>query len=85
MMTIEHTHISSATPAISGQMGHIVFALEALRLDTKVPPLNQLKPGQLHKRIDDYLRGQGFDRRERPSRSTLDRFRRQFGAMFGIR
>jgi hypothetical protein len=84
-MTIEQTHISSATPAINGQMGHLVFALEALRQDTKVPPLNRLKPGQLHKRIDKYLLDRGFDRRELPSRSTFDRFRRQFGATFGIR
>ena len=84
-MTIEQTHIHSATPAINGQMGHIVFALEALRQDTKVPPISQLKPGQLHKRIDNYLRDKGFDLGERPSRSTFDRFRRQFGATFGIR
>jgi len=84
-MTIEQTHISSATPVIGGQMAHIVFALQALRQDTKVPPLNQLKPGQLHKRIDNYLRDKGFDLGERPSRSTLDRFRRQFGPTFGIR
>jgi hypothetical protein len=82
-MTIE-THISSATPVIAGQMGHIVFALEALRQDAKVPPISQLKPGQLHKRIDNYLRD-GFDLVECPSRSTFDRFRRQFGATFGIR
>jgi hypothetical protein len=84
-MTIEQTNIRSATPAITGQMGHLVYALEALRQDTKVPPLNRLKPGQLQKRIDKYLLDQGFDRRELPSRSTFDRFRRQFGAMFGIR
>ena len=84
-MTIEPTNISSAVQAIGGQMGHIVFALEALRQDAKVPPLNRLKPGQLHKRIDDYLRTQGFNQREIPSRSTFDRFRRQFGAIYGVR
>jgi hypothetical protein len=84
-MTIEQTHISRATPVITGQMGHIVYALEALRQDSKVPPISQLKPGQLHKRIDNYLRDKGFDLAERPSRSTFDRFRRQFGATFGIR
>jgi len=84
-MTIEQTHISGATPVITGQMGHIVFALEALRQDAKVPPLIRLKPGQLHRRIADCLRDQGFERRELPSRSTFDRFRRQFGPAFGIR
>jgi len=84
-MTIDQIQITSAIPIISGQTAHIVFALEALRQDPKVPPLNQLKPGQLHKRIDDYLRGRGFDLGERPSRSTFDRFRRQFGPAFGIR
>jgi hypothetical protein len=83
-MTIEQIEISGAAPAITGQMAHIVYALEALRQDTKVPPINRLKPGQLHKRIDNYLRDKGFDLGERPSRSTFDRFRRQFGAMFGI-
>jgi hypothetical protein len=86
-MTIEPTNIGSAAPApaISGQMAHIVYALEGLRQDAKAPPLSQLKPGQLQKRIDKYLLGQGFDRRELPSRSTFDRFRRQFGLTFGIR
>jgi hypothetical protein len=84
-MTIEQTQISSAAPAISGQLATILFAIQALRQDPKVPPLNRLKPGQLHKRIDDYLRGKGFNQRELPSRSTLDRFRRQFGTAFGIR
>jgi hypothetical protein len=84
-MTIEPINIHSGAQAITGQMGHIVFALEALRQDAKVPPLNRLKPGQLHKRIDDYLRAQGFNQRELPSRSTFDRFRRQFGATFGVR
>jgi len=83
-MTIEQIQISSATRAITGQMGTILYALEALRQDPKVPPLNQLKPGQLHKRIDNYLREKGFDNLERPSRSTFDRFRRQFGTAFGI-
>jgi hypothetical protein len=31
-----------STPAITGQMAHIVFALKALRQDAKVPPLNRL-------------------------------------------
>ena len=84
-MTIEQTHISGATPAITGQMAHIVYALESLRQNTKVPPLNRLKPGQLHRRIADCLRELGFERRELPSRSTFDRFRRQFGMAFGIR
>jgi hypothetical protein len=84
-MTIDQIQISNAVPAISGQMGHILYALEALRQDSKVPPLDRLKPGQLHKRIDDYLRSQGFNQRELPSRSTFDRFRRQFGMAFGIR
>jgi hypothetical protein len=48
--------ISSITvPAISGQMGHIVYALEGLRQDAKAPPLSQLKPCQLQKRIDRNL------------------------------
>jgi hypothetical protein len=84
-MTIEQIQITSAAPAITGQLATILFAIEALRQDPKVPPLNRLKPGQLHKRIDDYLRGQGFNQRELPSRSTFDRFRRQFGTAFGIR
>jgi hypothetical protein len=84
-MTVEQIQISGASRAITGQMGHIVYALEALRQDSKVPPLNRLKPGQLYKRIDNYLRDKGFDLVERPSRSTFDRFRRQFGAAFGIR
>ena len=84
-MTIEPTKISSTTaPAITGQMAHIVYALEGLRQDAKAPPLNQLKPGQLQKRIDKYLLRQGFDGRELPSRSTFDRFRRKFGPTFGI-
>jgi hypothetical protein len=66
-------------------MGYLVYALEALRQGTKVPPLNRLKPGQLQKRIDKYLLDQGFDKRELPSRGTFDRFSRQFGAMYGIR
>jgi hypothetical protein len=81
----EPTNFSSTTPAITGQMAHIVFALRALSQDIKVPPLGQLKPGQLHKRVDNYLRAHGFDNLERPSRSTFDRFRRQFGPAFGIR
>jgi hypothetical protein len=84
-MTIDQIQISSAAPAITGQMGHIVYALEALRQDAKMPPLNRLKPGQLYKRVDNYLRDKGFDLVERPSRSTFDRFRRQFGPIFGIR
>jgi hypothetical protein len=84
-MTIEPTNVSSAVPAISGQMAHIVYALEGLRQNDKAPPLSQLKPGQLQKRIDKYLLAQGFDNRELPSRSTFDRFRRQFGPAFGIR
>jgi len=84
-MTIKPTNISSTAPAISGQMGHIVYALEGLRQNDKTPPLSQLKPGQLQKRIDKYLLAQGFDNRELPSRSTFDRFRRQFGLAFGIR
>jgi hypothetical protein len=84
-MTIEPINIISALPAISGQMAHIVYALEGLRQDAKAPPLNQLKPGQLQKRIDKYLLAQGFDSRELPSRSTFDRFRRQFGPIFDIR
>jgi len=64
-------------------MAHIVYALEALRQNTKV--LGRLKPGQLHRRIVDCLRELGFERREIPSRSTFDRFRRQFGPAFGIR
>jgi len=83
-MTIDQVQINNATPVISGQMSHIVYALEALRQDPKVPPPHQLKPGQLHKRIDNYLREKGFDNLERPSRSTFDRFRRQFGTAFGI-
>jgi hypothetical protein len=86
-MTIEQIQVSSdsTAPAITGQLATILFAIQALRQDSKVPPLSQLKPGQLHKRIDDYLRGQGFNQRELPSRSTFDRFRRQFGPAFGIR
>jgi hypothetical protein len=84
-MTIEPTNISGAASAISGQMAHIVYALEGLRQHDKAPPLSQLKPGQLQKRIDKYLLAQGFDNRELPSRSTFDRFRRQFGTAFGIR
>jgi len=45
-MTIDHIQISNAIPVISGQMGHIVYALEALRQDAKAPPLNRLKAGQ---------------------------------------
>ena len=83
---IEATKFNSgAMPAIIGQMGHIVYALQGLRQDAKAPPLSQLKPGQLQKRIDKYLLSQGFDSRELPSRSTFDRFRKQFGARFGIR
>jgi len=84
-MTIEPINIQNGAQAITGQMGHIVFALEALHQDAKVPPLIQLKPKQLHRRIADCLRYQGFERRELPSRSTFDRFRRQFGTAFGIR
>jgi len=83
-MTAEKIQITGATPAITGQLATILFAIQALRQDPKVPPLNRLKPGQLHKRIDDYLRGRGFNQRELPSRSTFDRFRRQFGTAFGI-
>ena len=83
-MSIEQIQINGAIPAITGQMGHIVFALETLRQDAKVPPLNRLKPGQLHRRIAHCLRDRGYERRELPSRSTFDRFRRQFGATFGI-
>ena len=83
-MTIEQIQIDGAIPVINGQMGHIVYALEALRQDPKVPPLNRLKPGQLHRRIADCLRDRGYERRELPSRSTFDRFRRQFGSAFGI-
>ena len=82
---IEPTNISTAVPAINGQMAQFVYALEALRQDSKVPPLNQLKPGQLYRRLADCLRSRGFDNRELPSRSTFDRFRRQFGHAFGIR
>ena len=81
-MTIEQTNISGATPVITGQMAAIVYALESLRQNTKVPPL---KPGQMYRRIADCLRELGFERREIPSRSTFDRFRRQFGPAFGIR
>jgi hypothetical protein len=84
-MTIEQTNISGATPAITGQLATILFAIQALRQDSKVPPLNQLKAGQLYRRLADCLRGRGFENREIPSRSTFDRFRRQFGAAFGIR
>jgi hypothetical protein len=44
-MTIEETHISSANPAMTGQNGHIVFALHESATVC-------LKPGRLHKRID---------------------------------
>lgn len=84
-MKIRSTVISHSRPDIPGQMSLIALALDALRRDISVPPLDQLKPGHLHKRIEDHLRGQGFDRSERPSRSTFDRFRKQFGAKFGIR
>lgn len=84
-MTIKLTNISCAAPVISGQMAHIVYALEVLRQDEKAPLLSQLKPGQLQKRIDKYLLAQGFDNRELPSRSTFDRFKRQFGLTFAIR
>jgi hypothetical protein len=84
-MTIEQTQISNATPVITGQLATILFAIQALRQDSKVPPLNQLKAGQLYRRIADCLRGRGFENREIPSRSTFDRFRRQFGPAFGIR
>ena len=84
-MTIDQIQIDNTMPIISGQMAHILYALEGLRQDAKAPPLSQLKPGQLQKRIDKYLLAQGFDNRELPSRSTFDRFRRQFGPTFGIR
>jgi len=74
----------SVYPIASRLFGDLSLG-EALRQNTKVPPLNRLKPGQLHKRIDNYLRDKGFDLGERPSPSTFDRFRRQFGATFGIR
>jgi hypothetical protein len=85
MTTVERTDISTAVPAINGQMAQFVFALEALRQDSKAPPFSLLKPGQLFRRIADYLRSQGVERRELPSRSTFDRFRRQFGHIYGIR
>jgi hypothetical protein len=81
---VDQTGITDTVPAIAGQMGHIMYALLALRQDTKVPPLGALKPGQLFKRIEDHLRRQGFHPRELPSRSTFDRFRRQYGALFGL-
>jgi hypothetical protein len=83
-MTIEPTNISSAAPVITGQLAHIAFALRALSENTKIP-LGQLKPGQLLRRVEDFLRREGFHSREIPSRSTYDRFRRQFGPTFGIR
>jgi hypothetical protein len=82
---IEPTNISSAVPAINGQMAQFVYALAAMAQDSKVPPFGLLKPGQLFRRIADYLRSQGVERRELPSRSTFDRFRRQFGHIYGIR
>jgi hypothetical protein len=84
-MSIEPTNISSPVPTITGQMGLVVHALAALRQDPKAPPLDRLKPGQLHRRVEDLLRQEGFHSREIPSRSTFDRFRRQFGPAFGIR
>jgi hypothetical protein len=72
-MTIEPINIQSAAQAITGQMAHIVYALRGLRQDDKAPPLSQLKPGQLQKRIDKYLLDRGFDRRELPSRSTFQK------------
>jgi len=85
-MTIEQKfQITGATPAMFGKMGHVLYAIELLRQDAKVPPLNRLTPGQLHRRIADCLRLKGFENRELPSRSTFDCFRRQFGTAFGIR
>jgi hypothetical protein len=84
-MTIEQTQISGATLAVTGQLATILFAIQALQQDPKTPPLAQLKAGQLYRRVADCLRGRGFENREIPSRSTFDRFRRQFGAAFGIR
>ena len=78
-MTIDHTVINHSQLNIPGQMGHIAFALKALRQDPRLPPINVLSPGQLYKRIDK------FTIKERPSRSTFERFRRQYGAIFGIR
>jgi hypothetical protein len=55
---------SSSAPAISGQMGHIVYALDGLHHYANAPPLSQ--------RIDKNLLGQGFDNRELPSGRTFD-------------
>jgi hypothetical protein len=76
--------IRSAAPAVAGQMRLIQVAIDGLRKDPKVPPLNVLSPGQLYKRVDKYLEAQGFTIKERPSRSTFERFRRQFGAAIGV-
>ena len=85
-MTIEQQiQINGAAPAVTGQLATILFAIQALRQDPKAPPLNQLKAGQLYRRIADCLRSRGFENREIPSRSTFDRFRRAFGPAFGIR
>jgi hypothetical protein len=84
-MTAEQIQIADATPAITGQLATILFAIQALRRDPKVPPLDKLKAGQLYRRVADCLRGRGFENREIPSRSTFDRFRRAFGPAFGIR
>jgi hypothetical protein len=76
--------IRSTAPAIAGQMRLIQVAIEGLRKDPKVPPINMLSPGQLYKRTDKFLEAQGFTIKERPSRSTFERFRKQYGATFGI-
>ena len=49
----------------------------------KVPEIKEVMR-KLHKGSES-LRAHGFDNLERPSRSTFDRFRRQFGAAFSIR
>jgi len=68
------------TSSITGQLATILFAIEALRQVPKVPPLNRLKPGQLYKRIDDYLRGQGFNQRE----LTVAFHHRRYGTNLGV-
>jgi hypothetical protein len=81
--TEAHASPADERAEIAGQMAKIKSAIETM-LQEKVPvPL--LKPGQLHRRVEDCLKKTGLNSKEIPSRSTFDRFRRGFGRRYGLR
>jgi hypothetical protein len=71
------------TPELTGQMFKIRKGVEALL--EKGEPLSMLKPTQAWRRITSHLKGSGIHALEMPHRSTYNRFRKRYGARYGLR